>query len=148
MTNTIGERISSTVEYQDKKTHICYKNTDHAISSNIKQQQRVFIEMAKREALKSTMQHKHGCVIVKRNKIISIAHNVVHKSNDYSIHAEVNALHKINKHSKTNIKDCVMYVVRVNDSDLFHLKYSKPCINCENCIKIYGIRKIFYSIST
>ena len=146
MINTLGERRPLT---KDTKNHeISYKHRDHDISLKMNQQQMYYIEMAKIEALKSTMQHKHGCVVVKRNKIVSIAHNIVQKGHTHSIHAEVNALKKFKHFSKKIMKDCEMYVVRVCDTTISTtLKYSKPCIKCENCIKTHGIGKTFYSIS-
>jgi deoxycytidylate deaminase len=39
-----------------------------------------------------------------------------------------------------------MYIVRIGKPSMgYPLKYSKPCVNCSNCIKAYGIKKVYYS---
>ena len=140
MINTIGERRP----LRDSTNN--YNNVDYDICSEINHKHIKFIEKARKEAFKSTMQHKHGCVVVSRNKIISVAHNIVQKGHTHSIHAEVNALKKIKNFNKYN--DYQLYVVRVGTEICDdRLKYSKPCENCTNTIISHGINKIYYSLN-
>ena len=56
-----------------------------------------YINIAIKEAMKSVVTMKHGCVIVKRKKIIATGHNKYTNTNfkDYfSLHAEIDALNK------------------------------------------------------
>lgn len=55
-----------------------------------------------------------------------------------TVHAEVSAMSKIPK-NMLNGADIV--VIRNNGS----LKNSKPCLNCLNKMKKYGIRQVYYS---
>lgn len=101
------------------------------------------------QARKSDMDHRHACLIVKNNEIISEGYNK--KScvfeHIYSVHAEVDAISKMPSRSKGFTADCVMYVYRIG-SDLTGnpTKLSKPCKNCEDAIKKVGIRRVYYSI--
>lgn len=101
-----------------------------------------FFNIAKEEAKKSLLNHKHGCVIVYKNKIVSTGYNKCSLNNNkthISLHAEMDALNKFIKNKKfqnKNIrKNCSLYVIRIqNGSD--NLKMSKPCKNCfDNIIK-------------
>ena len=55
-----------------------------------------FMEIAIKEAKKSSKrgQYALGSVIVKGNKVVSVAHTTLHESNDASAHAEMNAVRK------------------------------------------------------
>jgi guanine deaminase len=51
-----------------------------------------------------------GCIITRKGKIISIAHNTVLKTNDPTAHAEVNAIRKASKKlKKFDLSDCELY---------------------------------------
>lgn len=105
-----------------------------------------FIEEAIKEANKSLMNKKHGCIIVHNNTIISKGFNyridrIKNATIQYSIHAEECALKKliIKKNQSYN-----MYVVRVHDNEL---KISLPCKKCKKFInRIKLIKKIYYSV--
>lgn len=112
-----------------------------------------FIE-AQKQALKSTIRHRHGCVIVYADKeIISRGYNYVIQSNDdnyISIHAEVSALKKLYKKYRTKdfLSKCVLYVVRIGpDSRDNHFKISIPCPNCTKFIHSVGIPKVIFSLT-
>ena len=109
------------------------------------------IETAILEARKSTYEHRVGCVIFKKSKIISTGHNYAQKKRknlhpkyqkwEGSVHAEVDAI--IN--AKTNLKGCSLLVVRINRKDEFRL--SCPCKECQKYINHVGIKNVFYSIN-
>ena len=114
-----------------------YNNTDIDISNNITCKHFKFIDVAIKEANKSTMFHKHACVIVNKKKIVACA---------YSIHAETNAINQLKKYTQKEIKDCAMYVVRIGPN--MTMKYSKPCTNCMRTINTLGISKVYYSTTS
>jgi deoxycytidylate deaminase len=95
------------------------------------------------------MTQKHGCVIVLDDEVLSVGHNyhTTHMFHSYSIHAEVDALRKLNK-KKYKYLFCRMelYVVRIGSGRFINtLKYSKPCEGCQCAISKYGIQKVYYS---
>lgn len=105
-----------------------------------------FLLVAKQQALKSNMDHKHGSVIVYKNKIIAKGynHHVNYYNHKHSMHAEIDAITKIKK-IPIDFSMCDMYVVRVsNESDAI-LKLSKPCKNCVKTILEFGIKRVYYS---
>jgi deoxycytidylate deaminase len=111
-------------------------------------QQEAFLRRAAAIAMKSPhKQHRHGCVIVRGDEIVSegFNHNFVHLYHKHSIHAEVDALNKT-KHNRGFLKQCDMYVVRIGTvSQGYPLKLSKPCQDCTKAILRSGIRRVFYS---
>lgn len=106
------------------------------------------MEIAKKEALRSTMHYKHGAVIYRGKEIISVGHNydfgqtTLHGK--YSVHAEVDAIMNATK-AKKDIKGATMVVIRIAWKR--HNKYvnSKPCNNCTNYIIKNEIGTVFYS---
>lgn len=109
-----------------------------------------FVDLAVKEALKSTYKHKLGVVIFNKKKILSLGHNYPQKSVKHllpkfkqydSIHAEVDAIIK----AKTDLKGASILIIRINRLNQFRL--SRPCINCMKYIEFIGIKKVIYSIS-
>ena len=116
---------------------------------NIKNQQ--FVEHAIKMAKKSTMEHKHGAVIVLHNEIIATGYNYrqYYRCHGFSVHAEVDALTKV-KNRKNMLSEAEMYVVRISRfnptcPNEFCIKMSKPCRECSKAIMKYGIRRVYYS---
>lgn len=111
--------------------------------------------MAANQAEKSTMQHRHGCVIVYNNKeIVAKGHNHMRctMENVFSVHAEVEAVNKLRQVMKTKSKDfvnkCTLYVVRIGkNSDNMSLKMSQPCERCAQAIRSIGIPTVVYSVA-
>jgi len=119
----------------------------YAKSCNFRQD--FYLELAAKMAQKSPMNQKHGCVIVLDDEVLSMGHNYhsTHMYHTFSIHAEVDAINKINKKKyKHMFPRMELYVVRIGTGQFQGtLKYSKPCEGCQNAIKKYGICKIYYS---
>ena len=123
------------------------------LNSNIKRKTKhlYYLEQAANYAKYSELVHKHGCVIVYNDTIISYGHNKKNNSlKNFSIHAEVNAINRLNKKykSKKIISNCSLYVVRIRNgfSEEDILKMSKPCIGCASKINKIGIKKVYYSV--
>ena len=95
-------------------------------------------KLAKRSNLKF---YWHGCIIVCGNKVLSYGYNYV--KNNKRIHAEVDAINKLNNVSKKLLNRCKLYVIRINNTH--SLLNSKPCNNCECIIKHNKIKKVYYS---
>jgi tRNA(Arg) A34 adenosine deaminase TadA len=116
----------------------------------------LFIQEAVMEAKKCTMFQKHGCVIVHRTSIIARGHNSIdpYHYRKSSLHAEIAAINNMKK-TRVNAENVIMYVVRINNGDLYEpnesigTKNSKPCINCQKCITNHKVKKVYFtSIST
>ena len=106
--------------------------------------QLLFFQRAARAAQRSSMTHKHGCVIVfsDGNTVCGHNHHDIHLTHSFSIHAEVDAMYKASK--SRHLRDCHMYVVRIG-VDANTLKLSRPCSACRKKIEKVGIRKVYYS---
>lgn len=113
--------------------------------------QQFYINKAINMAKKSTMEHKHGAVIVLNNEIIASGYNQRHyyMCHGYSVHAEVDALSKV-KSKNFNLSEAEMYVVRIScfnptTPKKYCIRNSKPCQNCSNAIIKHGIKRVYYS---
>lgn len=108
---------------------------------------RLFLNEAYNQALKSEMNFNHGSVLIYRGKIVGKGYNSYSNSiyNDKSsVHAEVSAIKDgLKKISTEELKKCELVIIRVNRSG--ECLNSKPCRNCENFIKKFNIKKVFYS---
>jgi deoxycytidylate deaminase len=121
------------------------QNQEDEIEINKKHQ--LFLDIAAETAKFSTMQQKHGAVVVHKNKVIACGFNyTTHFLNDNnSIHAEVAAITQVLK-NKNILNECDIYVVRIAPQRFNNcLKMSKPCDKCTRFIKKYNIRKTYYS---
>lgn len=108
-----------------------------------------YLSVATYMASLSKSRRKHGAVIVKGGSVLSTGYNKdknhpnnvseEHIKKYCSIHAEVDALKKVN-----NAKGATIYVARVNSFGQQLL--SKPCNNCYKKIKNSGIKKIIYTV--
>lgn len=118
-----------------------------------KQRHQYYCQRAADQAFKSTMQHRHGCVIVYNDRdIIAKGYNHTRctMENEFSIHAEVEAINKLRQVLKTKSKDfinkCTLYVVRIGKDSLGNpLKMSEPCPRCSAAIRNVGIPRVVYS---
>lgn len=113
-----------------------------------KDKHKYYLDIAASVAINSPMSHKHGAVIVHKKKIISTGYNYffTQLTKNYSIHAEVAAINSLKGKMKDILSECELYIVRigpVNYQDI--LKYSKPCLKCQDYINKYEIKKTYYS---
>lgn len=101
---------------------------------------------------------KLGCVIIYKNKVISVGYNTtkenpiqkkynisrgfdVHSAKN-SLHAEMMALNKI-KDMDINYEKATICVYREFKNG--KLALAKPCFACMNAIKDFGIKDIYYT---
>jgi deoxycytidylate deaminase len=104
------------------------------------------INLLKKIATHSSLQHQHSACLIKRGEILSFGYNKYIKKNfientsiKYTIHAEVDALCKIPNKS---IKGMDILIIRIGKNKL---KNSRPCNSCIDKLSRYGIRKVYYS---
>lgn len=111
-----------------------------------------WINLACKEALKSTYKQKLGAVVFNKGRFISSGHNYGNRSIashlpkfrhwPTSLHAEIIAV--IN--ARTDLKGASILVVRINNKNEFRL--ALPCANCMSYLKYVGIKKVYYSINS
>ena len=115
-------------------------------------------ELLIKTALKSNMHHKHGSIIIYRNKILSTGYNYYnllngkiynnnnnnnYELNKYSIHAEKDAISKIK--NKNILKYCKIYVIRIKNIN--ELEHGYPCNMCIDLLKKYGLTLKYIKIN-
>lgn len=129
-----------------------FDNFDENTPKKINSKQTYYFNYASNIALNSNMFQKHGAIIVYKKNIVATGFNSYSnlKKNNFSIHAEINAINNfIKKYDKSLLHFCELYVVRISpsiyNSKEYLLKYSKPCINCQKIINKFNIPKIYYS---
>jgi hypothetical protein len=96
--------------------------------------------------------HLHRAIIVKRNKILAEATNLLGSRSmgcgfsDWTIHAEKAVVKKLG--DLNHLRGADLYVFRVGNTE--QACFSKPCADCEcflkKCMREYGLRFVFYSI--
>lgn len=124
-----------------------HPESQNEINRDITKKHQIYLDKAAEVAKYSTMQQKHGAVVVYKNKIIAYGFNHITNSlnDNYSIHAEVAAISQLLKQKKI-LDECDIYVVRIASSRFNNcLKMSKPCEKCTNFINKYNIRRTYYS---
>lgn len=108
-----------------------------------------YIQVAVKQALRSSLTQKHGAVVIKDNKIIAEGFNryvqscsIKTKGVKLSIHAEKDALSKC---SDTDLVGTSLIVVRISPDG--KLIMSKPCQNCQKFIERKRVSVVYYSYS-
>lgn len=108
-----------------------------------------FADIAVREARKSPVQFRHGCVAVISGKIMARGYNNYQTysrdgliGTSCSCHAEINVLKKL---LRRNICGKVnLYIVRLSNTTN-DMVSSAPCFNCVQVMKQFNIKTITYS---
>ena len=105
-----------------------------------------YFDYAAEIAKKSSMNQKHGCIIVHKKIIIASGYNKMPSSHKESTHAEENAINKA-KQMNYDLRECDLYIVRIGSTTQdYPLKYSKPCNKCSQYISQNKIKKAYYSL--
>ncbi len=99
------------------------------------------LNVLKKVAMNSDLNHKHGACLMNGNTIYSIGFNRYIKEN-FTIHAEVDAICKLNIKS---LKGLDILIIRINTKTNCKLKNSRPCNACIDKLSERGIRKVYYS---
>ena len=96
-----------------------------------------YIELVLKEAKKAynSGEVPVGAVIIKNNKIIAKAHNMVEKKKNSIMHAEIVAITKASKKIRNwRLNNCDMYVSL------------EPCDMCKAAILLSRINKVYYLV--
>lgn len=120
---------------------------------NLSKSHQHFLDQALELSRLSDCRYKHGAVVRKSGRTISVGinymindpqnlENEVAKYNA-AIHAEEAAL---NACKKVNLEGAIIYVARVNKND--EPAMSKPCERCQKALKARGVKKVVYTIDS
>lgn len=110
------------------------------------------INLAVKQAHKSTFKHQMGAVIVKGARVIAVGHNrinrysrKVHQKWPGSLHAEQAAILKVlnQPNGLSTLVGAALYVSRTNADGGVML--AKPCKFCMETIKAVGISRVIYT---
>ena len=113
------------------------------------------LNLAVDSALKSPMQSQHGCILALNNTVVTCGKNttrsLVNGQIVVSCHAEIDTIHKYLRTQRVENKTLYkfdLWVIRVGrkTNGELELRNSKPCKSCLAAMKIYGLRKIYYSL--
>ena len=114
----------------------------------ISEKDRAHLNRAIKIAYTSTERQRHGCVIVKGGRVISVGVNtfrnhplfVSDPNRNSSYHAEINAMRGV------EVKGATVYVARISRNDSPVL--SAPCIFCMHSIMKAGAKRIVWTTNT
>ena len=121
--------------------------------------ERAMFQVAKTvSALSDHPQHKLGCVVVNKHRVISTGYNSKTRCHPLQhqidtkrfgvecrgcVHAETSALIPLIR-DKVDLTKAAIYIYREHKDGT--LAIAKPCPGCESLIRACGIRNIFYSV--
>ena len=127
----------------------------HTMTRKYQEYMQQAIELAKR----STMEMKHGCVIVNNkygcnSSVVATGINQhlfnQEERNVFSIHSEQMALSSLlalRSHNRSFMNNCIAFVARVGaPSQGYPVRMSKPCYKCQQLLFKLGVKKVFYTI--
>ena len=114
----------------------------------ISEKDRAHLNRAIKIAYTSTERQRHGCVIVKGGRVISVGVNtfrnhplfVSDPNRNSSYHAEINAMRGV------EVKGATVYVARISRNNSPVL--SAPCIFCMHAIMKSGAKRIVWTTNT
>lgn len=119
-------------------------------SIELSKKQISFLSLAAKVAESGDMDTKHGAVVVKGGRVISVGVNkwrvdpsMACNEKDYNpnltYHAEAEAISR----ASGDLSGAVIFVARINKKGLW--SFSRPCTRCMKLIKSAGIKKIIYT---
>lgn len=110
---------------------------------------RSMLEQAKRIASTSSCRFKHGAVVVKGGRVLSVGVNSQRNDRDvYStlpdgarqVHAEYAALRALGG----DARGATVYVARVNNFG--EARMSMPCSRCQTLLRLAGVKRVVYTV--
>jgi deoxycytidylate deaminase len=118
-------------------------------NTNISNSQRNFLDLAARMAETSEAVFKHGAVIVRGGRVLSLGVNKWKNKDlpptppevynpDITVHAEIDALSRVK-----NPRGVTIYVARVTRQG--EERFSRPCARCEKALIKAGVKRVIYT---
>lgn len=118
-------------------------------TDGLSNKQRSWLNLAKQLAEVSEVNHKHGAVVVKSGRPVSLGVNkwrnrdMLQSPDGYNpnltVHAEMDALSRV-----TDPKGAVVYIARVGKNG--DERFSRPCNNCAKALAEAGVKAVVYTV--
>jgi deoxycytidylate deaminase len=119
-------------------------------TTDLSKRQRSYLDLAARAAESSEAEQRHGAVVVKGGRVMSLGVNkwrnrdmIKTAGSGYNehltVHAEIDALARV-----SNPKGAVIYIARISKSG--QEKLSMPCERCAEALMVAGIKQIIYTV--
>jgi len=117
------------------------------VQFGVSNQQRNFLNIASKVAETSTMDQRHGAVVVKTGRVLSVGVNkwrnpslisINHYDPNLTVHAEIDALNRV-----SDARGATIYVSRVDKFG--QEQYSRPCERCEKALAAAGVKAVIYT---
>lgn len=119
------------------------------LAPRLSRKQQSMLNIAVKAAQTSELTWKHGAVVVKSGRVLSIGVNkqrnaeMVHTEKEYlphfTVHAEVDALSRV-----ADARGATIYIARVNGAGEERL--SAPCPNCKEALIKAGVKNVIYTV--
>lgn len=117
-------------------------------SSGLSKKEKAFLSLAMKVAETSDVDNRHGAVVVKNGRVLSLGINKwrnrgLYQGNTFenvlTVHAEVDALSRV-----SDTEGVVVYVARVGDNG--EARFSRPCQHCMAELENRGIKRVVYTL--
>lgn len=123
------------------------------LDSPLSRKEQSFLDLATRMAESSDVANRHGAVVVKNGRVLSLGvnkwrnqgyyHNRVVAQDDWqdilTVHAEADALNRV-----PDANGAVLYIARVGNNGSTAM--SRPCWRCMQRIEAAGIKRVVYTV--
>lgn len=117
------------------------------VKIGVSNQQRNFLNIASKVAETSAMDQRHGAVVVKAGRVMSVGVNkwrnpslvsINYYDPNLTVHAEIDALNRV-----PDARGATIYVSRVDKFG--REQYSRPCFRCEKALSEAGVKAVIYT---
>lgn len=115
----------------------------------LSKKQQSYLDLATRLAEASEVTHRHGAVVVKAGKPVSLGVNkwrnreMINHDDTYNpnltVHAEIDALSRV-----ADPRGATVYIARVGKHG--DPRFSRPCANCAKALAEAGVKAIVYTV--
>lgn len=117
----------------------------------LSRKQKSMLALAVKVSATSELAQKHGAVIVKNGRVLSLGVNkqknvdintpfAVNAPEYFTVHAEADAIARC-----ATTKGATIYIARINKTG--EERFSRPCDNCAEAIRKAGIRTVIYTLT-
>jgi len=119
---------------------------NQGVSLSLKQTR--MLDLAMRIAETTDTNSKHGAVIVRGGRVLSVGISKWRNRNlqpilgynpNVTVHAEIDALSRV-----SDAKGATIYVARVNNQG--ERRMSRPCATCEKALNDAGVKRVIYTV--
>lgn len=111
--------------------------------ANLSKKHKKFLLLAMQMAENSECSFRHGSVLVRGGRVLSVGFNKPRNSSSNTKHQSIHAEEDVIKRARTSIKGATLYVARINRNGDAML--SMPCIDCMRVLEASEIKAVYYT---